>query len=181
MLFAGALAVAAIARSDERFVTEARQTAWVVPAGSGQLSGGRFLTSTTLGEGFAANELRGTNRIMQAGFQPKANFLPPTPAGIEPAPSATAPTRLRGNAPNPFNPSTAIRFDLAQAGPAGLRIYDVRGRLVRTLVEAPLAAGAHTVRWDGRSDAGVAVASGVYLVELVAGGSRSEHKMVLAR
>jgi len=182
ILVAGALAIAAIARSDERFVTEARQTAWVLPAGSDRLVGGRFVSSATLGEGLVAAELRGTNRILRAGFQPKAHLLPPTPTAVEPPASNAIPTsRLQGNAPNPFNPSTAIRFELAQAGRTELRVYDVRGRLVRTLVDGTLVEGAHVAQWDGRNDAGTAVASGVYLVEMVAGGIRAEHKMVLAR
>jgi hypothetical protein len=135
-----------------------------------------------LGEGLVAAELRGTNRILKGGFQPMAGLLPPTSTAVEPpAPSPVTTSRLHGNAPNPFNPSTAIRFDLAQGGRTELRIYDVRGRLVRTLVAESLPQGAHVARWDGRSDAGVAVASGVYLVELLAGGVRAEHKMVLAR
>jgi hypothetical protein len=182
ILVAGALAIAAIARSDERFVTDARQTAWVLPAGSDRLVGGGFISSATLGEGFAAAELRGTNRILRAGFQPKAHLLPPAPTAIEPASESPVSTsRLRGNAPNPFNPSTAIRIELARAGRTELRIYDVRGRLVRTLLDGPLVEGVHVTHWDGRNDAGTAVASGIYLVQMVAGGVRAEHKMVLAR
>ncbi|MBD3220424.1 type I pullulanase [bacterium] len=78
-------------------------------------------------------------------------------------------TRLLGNAPNPFNPTTEIRFDLAASdasAPVRLRVYDVRGQLVRTLVDAPRPAGVNTVVWDGRNDAGRPVASGVYVYRL---------------
>ncbi|MBK7702255.1 MAG: hypothetical protein IPI34_04845 [bacterium] len=61
---------------------------------------------------------------------------------------------LAQNAPYPFNPSTVIRFSLPQAGPVSLRIYDVRGRQVRSLVEGNREAGAHSVVWDGRDDRG---------------------------
>jgi pullulanase len=84
----------------------------------------------------------------------------------QPVPVAT---RLLGNAPNPFNPSTNIRFALspADAGqPVKLRVYDVRGKLVRTLVDGPLASGEHTVTWDGRDARGRTAASGVYLYRL---------------
>ncbi len=76
---------------------------------------------------------------------------------------------LRDNRPNPFNPQTQISFDLPSAGPASLRVYDLSGRLVATLVDAPLTAGSHSATWDGTDLNGQAVASGVYLYELRAG------------
>jgi hypothetical protein len=92
--------------------------------------------------------------------------------------------RLAPNAPNPFNPSTTVRFEL----PTGnvrrceLTIYDVAGRAIRALLRAPLAAGPHEIRWDGRDDAGSSVASGVYFARLlVEGFSPQNQKMVLAR
>jgi hypothetical protein len=76
-------------------------------------------------------------------------------------------TELRGNFPNPFNPSTTIRFALAAAGPATLDIYDISGRRVRRLLSgAALPVGEHRVIWDGRDDAGRVAAAGVYLVSL---------------
>jgi endonuclease I len=77
---------------------------------------------------------------------------------------------LSQNAPNPFNPSTVIRFSLDRKVRDGsLRVYDVTGRLVRTLHDGPLAAGPHKVTWDGRDEAGARMASGTYLVRLLAG------------
>jgi FlgD Ig-like domain len=182
MLSFAALAIATGALSDERFVTEARQTAWVLAPGGGRLTGGPMVSTATVGEGFVSAELRGTNRVLQAGFHAQTKFLSPT-LGIEPeaAGSPIRASRIVGNAPNPFNPATTIKFDLAAGGAAALRIYDVRGRLVRTLVDGPMAAGAHQISWDGRSNAGSAVASGVYLLEMVAGGKRDDMKLVLAR
>jgi len=182
MLGLCALAIATGALSDERFVTEARQTAWVLAPGGGRLTGGALVSTATLGEGVVSAELRGTDRKLMAGFHAKSHFLAPTSGiGSEPAASPISVSQLVGNAPNPFNPSTTIRFDLAAGGAAALRIYDVRGRLVRTLVEGPMPAGAHQVAWDGRSNAGSPVASGVYLLEMVAGGKRDDMKLVLAR
>ncbi|MCP4571880.1 MAG: type I pullulanase [bacterium] len=80
-----------------------------------------------------------------------------------------AATRLLGNVPNPFNPSTEIRFELgtADAGRSlDLAIFDLRGRLVRTLRTGALAAGYQTVTWDGRDTAGNATAAGVYFYRL---------------
>lgn len=89
--------------------------------------------------------------------------------------------RLAQNHPNPFNPATAIDFSLPAAGPARLRILDLAGRVVRTLLDGPQAAGAHSVLWNGEDDAGHAVASGRYLYVLEGGGQRSLRTMTLVR
>ena len=89
---------------------------------------------------------------------------------------------LHGAAPNPFNPATSIRFRLTEEVPlATLRVYDVAGRLVKTLHEGALPAGDQQVMWRGHDAAGRAVASGVYLVRLEAGGQVLTRSMVLAR
>ncbi len=99
-----------------------------------------------------------------------------THAGAAP-PAAT--DALAQNVPNPFNPATAIRYELAAPGTVALRVYDVRGRLVRTLVDASQSAGPHAVTWDGRDDGGRPAASGVYFYRLDAGRSVLSKKMVL--
>jgi hypothetical protein len=83
---------------------------------------------------------------------------------------------LRQNYPNPFNPETVIEFTLRGADasrgrvPVTLRVYDVAGRLVRTLVDEERSAGVlHAVSWDGRDHAARRVASGVYFYRLNAG------------
>ncbi len=94
-------------------------------------------------------------------------------------------TRLLGARPTPFNPATIIAFDLGPAGarpePVALRIYDAAGRLVRTLVDGPLAPGHHAVTWDGRNDAAGAAASGVYFCRLAASGQTFESRLVLLK
>ncbi len=75
-------------------------------------------------------------------------------------------TALHPNAPNPFRAATSIRFDLPRDGRAALRISDLSGRLVRTLVEGDLGAGVRTVHWDGRDAGGLSVSSGVYFYSL---------------
>jgi hypothetical protein len=92
-----------------------------------------------------------------------------------------APTMLHANHPNPFNPSTTIRYELATAGAVHLRVYDAAGRLVRTLVDAREGAGVHDVTFDGRDDAGRAMASGVYFYRLEAGTVTQTRKMVLLK
>ena len=88
---------------------------------------------------------------------------------------------LQPNAPNPFNPRTTIRFELPQRSDASLRIYDLSGRLVRTLLEGKLPAGYHSAIWQGEDDRGRNVASGVYLYELRAAGQRLVKKMMLVQ
>jgi len=72
-------------------------------------------------------------------------------------------------APNPFNPRLAISYSLERAGTVRLDVFDARGRLVRTLVDANAAAGAGSVIWQGDDASGRAVASGVYQLRLTTG------------
>lgn len=92
-----------------------------------------------------------------------------------------APLSLLHNHPNPFNPSTTLSFTLPDPGRVLLAVYDITGRKVRTLVSESWRAGSHTVIWDGRDDAGNAVASGVYLSRLTAGKYTATGKMLLLK
>jgi flagellar hook assembly protein FlgD len=97
-------------------------------------------------------------------------------------PSASPrPTTLGQNFPNPFNPVTQIPLSLGTAGRARLRIFDVRGRLVRTLIDTDLPAGARTVWWNGEDDEGRRLASGVYSYRLESGAIRERRRMILVR
>ena len=88
---------------------------------------------------------------------------------------------LAQNAPNPFNPRTMIRYASAADGEVSLRIYDLRGRLVRNLVDSKLPAGKHQASWDGRDDGGRVLPSGVYHYVLRTLDSELKRKMVLLR
>jgi len=88
---------------------------------------------------------------------------------------------IGGNYPNPFNPSTAIKFSLSSAAATRLDVYDLSGRKVRSLLQANLGAGEHTVRWNGQDDSGRALASGTYLAQLRSGEQVTTHKLVLAK
>ncbi len=88
---------------------------------------------------------------------------------------------LAPNYPNPFNPQTTIAFSLPQAGHARLSIYDVTGRLVRTLLDGALAAGPQTAVWDGTDAAGRGAASGTYLYRLETSDRVISRAMVLAK
>ena len=88
---------------------------------------------------------------------------------------------LSRNHPNPFNPKTSISFGLPESKNARLAVYDPAGRLVRMLVNGPLAEGIHAYEWDGRDESGEAVASGVYFAKLNAGEIKLHQKMVLLK
>jgi hypothetical protein len=90
-------------------------------------------------------------------------------------------TTLAQNYPNPFNPQTWIEFSLPNQGTVSLRIYDERGRLVRTLVDGPVGQGEHKERWDGMDNTGRGVASGVYHYVLKTANGSLRQKMTLIR
>lgn len=100
---------------------------------------------------------------------------------VENPPVPPSVTALEQNRPNPFNPATTIAFSVARPGPVSLRVYDVRGRCVRTLVDGVMWADFYEVGWDGRDDSGVLLPSGVYVYKLVAPLHVEARKMVLAR
>jgi len=88
---------------------------------------------------------------------------------------------LARNVPNPFNPSTEIAFALPRNGLVSLRIFDLAGRVVRTLVDEQLAAGAHAVTWHGLDDKGAQAASGTYFYRLDMHGDVVTRKMTLLK
>jgi hypothetical protein len=89
--------------------------------------------------------------------------------------------RIRNVRPNPFNPATQVVYHLDAPAAVALTVFDVRGRRVRSLVRAQLPAGEHTVRWDGRDDAGGTTASGVYFVRLQSGTGADTRRVVLLK
>jgi hypothetical protein len=98
--------------------------------------------------------------------------------GSPPVPSLIA---LEQNAPNPFNPSTRIAFSVPRSGRATLRIYDIAGRAVATLVDRDLPAGRHVVTWDGTDGGRRTMASGVYFYRLQVGGAIRTRSMILLK
>ena len=89
--------------------------------------------------------------------------------------------RLAPNFPNPFNPYTTITFTIPESGMVSLMVYDVSGRLVRTLVSRTLSAGTFSETWNGRDDYGRPVSSGVYVSRLTQGSHSAVSKMVLMK
>jgi len=88
---------------------------------------------------------------------------------------------LAQNYPNPFNPTTAIRFHLTGMSEIEVAIYSTAGQLVRQLARGKYVDGEHTVVWDGKNEAGMRVASGVYVYKLKAGEFVAQRKLVLMK
>jgi hypothetical protein len=88
---------------------------------------------------------------------------------------------LLGNYPNPFNPSTTVRYDLPTGAPVKIAVYDAAGRKVATLVDELQTAGRKSVEWCGLDDGGNSVASGVYFCRMNAGGHEKNVKMMLMK
>jgi hypothetical protein len=99
-----------------------------------------------------------------------------------PAPTAQPlTTALRGNYPNPFNPETSIRFDLAEAGLVRLHVFDALGQKVQTLVDRSLSAGTHQAVWRGIDQSGRSLSSGMYFYRLEVGSYSRTRKMLLMK
>ncbi|MCX6142122.1 MAG: T9SS type A sorting domain-containing protein, partial [Ignavibacteriales bacterium] len=103
--------------------------------------------------------------------------------GVERDKDKEVPTEyaLLTNYPNPFNPSTTIRFQLPARSNVRVLVYDITGREIRTLVNDNVDAGSYSVRWEGEDNAGRTVTSGVYIVRMNAGYYTKTQKVVLLR
>ena len=110
-------------------------------------------------------------------------FVGVTEGQFAPVPPPADTTRFGMSlpAPNPFNPTTKIDFRIDGSARTALRVYDVRGSLVRTLVDEHLPAGDHTVQWDGRDDRGAPVASGTYFAALSSGSKTASQRVALVK
>ena len=121
----------------------------------------------------------GVTQVMTTLAADQHLLVSETVTAVEDAP---APLRLHAAQPNPFNPSTTLRFTLDAPRRVSLAIYDLAGRRVRLLLDgAARPAGESALRFDGRDDAGTPLASGVYLAQLVAEGERESQKLVLLK
>ena len=104
--------------------------------------------------------------------------------GVEKNASLPKAFSLAQNSPNPFNPSTTISYAIPESSievAVKLSVFNIRGQVVKTLVNESQAPGAYLVGWDGTSDTGQRVASGVYFYRLEAGGFISTRKMVVLK
>ncbi len=127
-----------------------------------------------------SSDAQKTTTPIDVGLPPyDITFNVTTPTGIETKTPLIA--SLGWNFPNPFNPTTTIPFTLGKGAFVRLVIYDVTGRLVRTLLEEKRSAGDHRVLWDGRDDGSHMLPSGVYLARLEAEGFVASRKLLLLK
>ena len=106
---------------------------------------------------------------MDAGFAPK--IIPVS-------------YKLLQNYPNPFNPNTTIKFGIPESGDnklVSLKIFNILGQEVSTLLNGNMEAGYHEVKWNGLNQHGFSVASGIYFYRLIGEGIHQVKKMVLIR
>lgn len=115
----------------------------------------------------------GASAVLVGAFQLTGSV---TGAGDSPRKFALLPAY-----PNPFNPETTIRYELASRTHVSLRVYDVSGAVVRTLVDNVKAAGSYSLTWNGRDDHGSPVSSGVYFYRITAGSFQDVRKMTLLK
>ncbi len=134
--------------------------------------------STGLPDGDYAAEIKVLSNAGDPVVVPVSIQVAFDPSAVREVPATMA---LSQNHPNPFNPSTLISFNLPQAGQAVLRVFDVQGRLVDTLLEEDLPAGAHHVVWNGTGTDGSTVPSGVYFYRVEAEGNMLTKKMLLLK
>ena len=88
---------------------------------------------------------------------------------------------MNNNYPNPFNPSTTLSFTLAEPGRTTLTIYNLKGQLIKRLVDKELTSGMHKVLWNGKDENERNVASGVYFYRLQSKNYQATGKMLLMK
>jgi M6 family metalloprotease-like protein len=118
----------------------------------------------------------GGSAVLQDGFT-----INNAATGVENTQVVPSEFALRQNYPNPFNPTTTIPFDIKERAHATLTIYNIRGQVVRTLLDETLDARSYGLVWDGRNDSGQPVSSGVYFYKLIAGDYQDVRKLVLMK
>jgi hypothetical protein len=168
----GGVLVEAIGEPESATTNGQGQYSIVIPAGSYTL---RFTHANYVEEQAPVTVLAGSTVTLDVEMAPVAAGV-----GSEAGASLLHPV-LEQNQPNPFNPVTAIRFQVPATGPAHLAVFDVSGRLVRTLKAGIATAGAHEVTWDGRDDRGAQAPTGIYVYQLAAGGTTRTRSMVLLK
>jgi hypothetical protein len=88
---------------------------------------------------------------------------------------------LHQNYPNPFNPVTMIKYEIPKPGKVVVRVYNVLGQEVKTLVNEDKPAGFHSIRWNGTNNSGIRVSSGMYIYRIIYGNNVISKKMVLLK
>ena len=173
----GVLAILLAAAATAPPPAEALKIDWfTVEGGGGTSTGGTLALTGTFGQSDAGSLGAGTLEV-RGGFWAAPGATATAIAGLV-EPALPLAYHLGLGAPNPFRARTALRFALPRPAHARVRVFDVSGRLVSTLVDERLEAGRHESVWDGHDQAGNRVASGVYFVRMQAEGYGATRKVV---
>jgi hypothetical protein len=122
-----------------------------------------------------------TNTGSTSNYSGSGSFNTNSVTGVTIEPVVPTNYELQQNYPNPFNPSTKISFSLTQSSIVTINIYDMLGRVVKTLVNNEMPAGVHTFEWRGDNNSGGLVASGPYIYRINAGEFTATKKMVFLK
>jgi hypothetical protein len=117
----------------------------------------------------------------ESAWSEVATYPPEGGAAVSDGNAVPREFELSQNYPNPFNPVTRIMFRLPEAGRVTLRIFNIKGELVKTLIDRDLRAGEYSLDWDSSDGSGRGVASGVYFYQIRAGQVSASRKMLLVR
>ena len=109
------------------------------------------------------------------------SLIPPMVGNISSGNNMPHSYKLYQNYPNPFNPQTIIRFDVASKTGITLKVFNILGQEIRTLINSEVTPGEKSVVWDGKNNAGTVVNSGIYIYELRAGDFRESKKLVFMK
>jgi len=141
----------------------------VIPIGAYDVTASAtgYISQTVEDVTVIANQATTVNFHLEAGSENEENVIPVT---------ATA---LIGNYPNPFNPETTISYALKDPGRVNIGIYNLKGQLIRTLVNSDQPSGRYAVLWNGRDDQGRAVGSGIYYYRMQAKDYQATRRMIL--
>lgn len=149
---------------------------FTIDGGGGTSTAGNLTLHGTVGQA-DAGPLEGGAFMLKGGFWPAASTTATDAPELADSAGLPRVARLSLAAPNPFRDRSTLEFDLPREGRATIRVYDITGRLVQTLVEDELPPGSHRAVWDGRDGQGLRVASGVYLVRMQAGSFGATRKL----
>jgi len=134
----------------------------------------KFIIDSSIAGKYFIDEVR----ISSTALSPEEFLF--TPTVVE---DSTGPTNfaITGNYPNPFNPTTTIKFTIPETGFVNLNVYNITGQKIRELVADIMTAGSHSVMWDGKDENGMMVSSGIYLSRLTSGVHVAAGRMLLMK
>ena len=141
--------------------------------------GMEFMMDALLPNGYYATGIADRVDLMASIMEYFGKAPTGTPTAVPESPGHVA--RLGRAFPNPFNPVTTVEYSIGGRGRVVIRVHNLAGRVVATLVDAEREAGEHEAIWDGTTDEGLPASSGVYFIRMEAGGYRASEKLVLLK